>query len=59
MSGKKTVETIYGKRHKYEIMKSSGGLLGSISFSIYRDGSYWKGSYDSFARAVEVAKDAG
>lgn len=59
MSGKEVVETIYGKRHKYEIIKSPGGFLSNTSFSIYRDGSYWKGSYDSLARAVEVARDAG
>jgi hypothetical protein len=59
MSGKEVVETVYGKRHKYEIIKSPGGLLSNTSFSIYRDGSYWKGSYDSLARAVEVARDAG
>lgn len=59
MSGKEVVETVYGKRHKYEIVKSPGGLLSNTSFSIHRDGSYWKGSYDSLARAVEVARDAG
>ena len=58
VSDKVVVETVYGKRHKYEIMKSPGGLIGSTSFSVYRDGSYWRGSYDSLARAVEVAKEA-
>lgn len=53
------IETIFGKRHKYEIRKSEGGFLSSSTFSIYRDGSHWKGSYDSLARAVEVAKAAG
>lgn len=57
MSGS-TIETIYGKRHKYEIKKSTGGFLSSATFSIHRDGTYWKGSYDSLARAVEVAKAA-
>ena len=59
MAGKEVVETIYGKRSKYEIIKTQGGLLSSTSFSIYKDGSYWKGTYDSLARAVEVAKNAG
>lgn len=56
MSGK-VIETIYGKNYKYEIIKSEGFL--STNFVIHRDGSYWKGTYDSLARAVEVAKDAG
>jgi hypothetical protein len=58
MSGKDIVETVYGKRYKYEIVRSKG-MIGSVSFSIHRDGSHWKGSYDSLARAVEVANDAG
>jgi hypothetical protein len=58
MSKKEVVEIVYGKRHKYEIMKS-GGIIASTSFSIHRDGAFWKGSYDSLARAVQVAKDAG
>lgn len=52
------VETIYGKRSKfeiYEIKKSFGGR----EFVIYKDGSRWKGPYDSLARAVEVAEEAG
>lgn len=59
MAEKQVVETIYGRHSKYEIVKSPGGLLSSTSYSIYRDGQYWKGSYDSLARAVEVAKAAG
>lgn len=58
MSGT-VIETIYGKRHKYEIRKSDGGFLSSGTFNIYRDGQYWKGSYDSLAKAVDVAKQAG
>ena len=55
MPDKDIVETIFGKRHKYEIVRSKGW---STNFSIHRDGSYWKGTYDSLARAVEVARDA-
>ncbi len=40
MSDKEVVETVYGKRHKYEIVKSPGGLLTSATTSIYRDGQY-------------------
>jgi hypothetical protein len=50
------VETLYGKRHKYEIREVRSWL--KTQFAIYRDGSRWKGDYDSLARAVEVAKDA-
>jgi hypothetical protein len=56
MSDGTIVETIYGKHHRYEIIKNVGW---SISFSIYRDGKYYKGSYDSLARAVEVARNEG
>jgi hypothetical protein len=56
---KTTIETIYGRRHKYEIKKTEAGLLSlSPSFRIYRDGEYWKGTYDSLADAVAAAKAA-
>jgi hypothetical protein len=51
------VETIHGKLHKYEIVKTTDFI--STTFSIHRDGKRWKGSYDSLARAVEVARAAG
>lgn len=50
------VETIYGRKHKYEI--KAVDLFLSRVFVIYRDGQRWKGSYDSLSRAVEVARDA-
>ncbi len=56
MAGK-VVETIYGKRHKYEIRAADTWL--TTKFVIYRDGSRWKGDYDSLSRAVEVAQSAG
>jgi len=59
MGNGKVIETIYGKSSKYEIVKSPGGIISNTSFSIYKDGQYWKGSYDSLARAVEVARAAG
>lgn len=52
----KTVEILYGNRHKYEIREVRDWL--KTKFAIYRDGVRWKGDYDSLARAVEVAKDA-
>ena len=58
MSKQVVVEVIHGKYYKYEIVKSSS-LLSSPSFSIYRDGKHFKGSYDSLAAAVDAAKRAG
>ncbi len=56
---KDVVEVIYGKVHKYEIVKKAGGLLASTSFSIYRDGKYFGGSYASLKSAVDAVKKAG
>jgi len=56
MSNGVVVETIHGKNHKYEIKKNTGW---SITYVIYRDGQYYKGTYDSLARAVEVARNEG
>lgn len=53
----KTVEVIYGKRYRYEIRRREGFL--SPKFTIYRDGRFWKGDYNSLARAVEVAQEDG
>jgi hypothetical protein len=53
---RQVVETVYGKHHKFEIVKVPGGLLSNTTFSIYRDGKYFKGSYSSLAAAVEAAK---
>lgn len=59
MSDGVVVEKIYGKHHVYEVIKKPGGLLSSITYVIYRDGKYYKGTYDSLARAVEVARNEG
>jgi hypothetical protein len=59
MSDKEVVETVYGKRHKYEIVKSPGGLLTSATFSIYRDGQYHRGSFSSLKDAVAAANKEG
>ncbi len=59
MAGNDVVETVYGKRYKYEIVRQvGGGMFGGTVFWIYRDGSRWKGHYDSLSKAVEVARDA-
>lgn len=59
MDEKNVVETIHGKRHKYQVVKSPGGLFSSTQFNIYRDGSYYKGSYASLADAVARARKEG
>ena len=59
MADKVVVETIYGKRHKYEITKDTSNLFGSAKFNIYRDGEYYKGSYSSLSAAVDKAKSEG
>lgn len=53
------VETIDGKYHKFEIVKDSGGVFGSVKFYIRKDGKPFKGSYSSLADAVQAAKDEG
>ena len=58
MSQKQTIETIYGKYNKFEIVKDSGGVFGSPKFYIRKDGEAYKGGYTSLAAAVEAAKEA-
>lgn len=53
------METIYGKYHKFEVVKSPGGVLSSTSFNIHRDGKYYKGSYKSLADTVDAVKREG
>jgi len=57
MADKNLVETIYGKYHKFEIVKDSGGVFGSIKFYLHKDGKPFKGSYSSLADAVEAANE--
>lgn len=59
MAEKPIIETIYGKYHKFDIVKDSGGVFGSIKFYIHKDGKPFKGAYSSLADAVEAAKDEG
>lgn len=58
MSKSEVVEVVYGKHHKYEIVKSSG-TFSSPTYSIHRDGKYYRGSFDSLAKAVEAARQEG
>jgi len=55
---KKLVETIYGKRSKFEVYETAK-MFGGKEFILYKDGSYWKGTFDSLAKAVQRAKDEG
>lgn len=59
MTDKEIVETIYGKHHKFEIVRDSGGLFRSINFYVRKDGKPFKGSYSSLADAVDAAKKEG
>lgn len=56
MSKRDVVETFYGKYCKYEVMRTSGTLLSSPSFSIYRDGELYKAGYSSLSVAVDAAR---
>ena len=58
MPDNEVMETIYGKYHKFTIIKKIGPL-GGISFWIRRDGKPYKGSYSSLSAAVEAARDEG
>ena len=55
---KEIVEVVFGKRSKYEIYKVHKPF-GCYEFIIHKDGSYWKGTFDSLANAVARAQDAG
>jgi len=59
MASRDVVDTIHGRHSKYEIVRSPAILFGNPTYAIYKDGKYWKGSYDSRARAVEVARAEG
>lgn len=50
------IETLYGKQHKYEIVMSLGGIFSSTTYSIYRDGQYFRGSFNSLIQAIEEVK---
>lgn len=54
----KLVETIYGRRSKFEIYENKKSF-GGVEFVMYKDGSYWKGTFDSLAKAVQRARDEG
>jgi hypothetical protein len=54
MSHENVVETIYGKHHKYTIIKKRG--LFSTEYWMRRDDKPYKGAYESLKDAVQAAK---
>lgn len=53
---KEVVETIYGKHHKYEVIRESSAI-GSTLYRVHcSDGSY-SGSFSSLSAAVGWAND--
>ena len=54
---KEHIETIIGKRSKFEIFRSKKFM--GYEFTIHKDGKHWKGGFDSLAKAVQRAKDEG
>lgn len=59
MGEKTVVEVVYGKYHKFEVVKDDGGILESPKFYLRRDGQPYRGSYSSLRAAVEAAKAEG
>lgn len=59
MGERKVVETIHGKRHKYDIIRESPIFLGKDKFYVWRDGEPFRGAYSTLAAAVEAARKAG
>lgn len=57
MSEKTVVETVYGKYHKFEIIKDTS--VFGVKFYIYQDGKPTGGYYSSLADAVQAAKNKG
>lgn len=58
MPDKTVIETIYGKHHKYDVLKEST-VLGGIKFWIYKDGKPHRGPFSDLRHAVEAAKQEG
>lgn len=56
MSDWQVVETFYGKYHKFEVLKKTGGIILPTEFYVHKDGKPYRGSYRSLRDAVEVAK---
>jgi hypothetical protein len=57
MADKEHVTTVYGKHHKYEVIKRPGGTFTSSTYFISRDDGKTYGSYSSMAAAVKAAHE--
>lgn len=55
MSDEEIVETIYGKHHKYTIIRKSG--VFSAEYWMRRDDKPYKGTYKTLKDAVEAAQE--
>lgn len=58
MASGEVVETFYGKKHKYEVIRKKGGVFTSDEFYIRKDGQHFKGPYNDLSVAVERAEEA-
>lgn len=57
MSKREKIETILGKRCKYEIVRETGSWTGSAKFYILKDGESHRGPFGDLRDAVQRAKD--
>lgn len=55
MSDGSIVETVYGKYHKYEVVKRIGPF-GGVKFYVHRDGNPHRGPYSTLKEAVAAAQ---
>jgi hypothetical protein len=55
MSNDEIVEVVYGKHHKYTVIRKPGGVFTSTEYWIRRDGKPHKGPYKSLRDAVAAA----
>jgi len=55
MSSTKVVETIYGKKSKYEVIKKK--TVFTAKFYVKKDGNTVSGHFKSLKAAVEAAKN--
>lgn len=50
------VHVVWGRHSKFEVVKTPRRGIFEPTYSIHRDGKYWRGSFDSLAKAVEAAE---
>lgn len=59
MVSKNVIETIFGRSHKFEIVKNPGSFFSDASWDIYRDGEHFRGPFSRLDEAVARAKEEG